>query len=119
VRIVDGYVLELALFTVLQLPPCNVFPCISSHWKVPRPVAILVQLLCQDSQALAGMDLDSFVPRSAVEAMASDLRTAEDAGLSRLLPIQDGPDQWEICRSSSGKGSGGPDAHLSSDNVQT
>jgi hypothetical protein len=60
------------------------------------------------SQALAGMNLDSFVPRPVAEAKPSDLMTAEDAALSRLLPIQDGPDQWEAHRSSSATGLRGP-----------
>jgi hypothetical protein len=42
---------------------------------------------------------------------------AEDAALSRLRPIPDGPDQWEVHMSSAVSGSGGPAAHLDSDNV--
>jgi hypothetical protein len=40
------------------------------------------------------------------EAKQSDLETAEDAALSRLRPIQDGPDQWQEHRNSAGTGSG-------------
>jgi hypothetical protein len=71
------------------------------------------------SQALAAMRHKSFVTRSTAEAKQSDLVIAEDAAMSRLRPIPDGPDQWEVHRSSADSGSCGPVGHLSSDNVLT
>jgi hypothetical protein len=71
------------------------------------------------SQDLAAMRHKSFVPRTAAEAKQCDLVIAEDAAISRLRPIPDGPDQWEVHRSSADSGLGGPAAPLSSDNVPT
>jgi hypothetical protein len=44
-------------------------------------------------------------PKSVAEAKESDLRIAEDALLSRLRPIQDGPDQSQDLRSRADPGS--------------
>jgi hypothetical protein len=71
------------------------------------------------SQALVSVRHKSFVPKSTAEANSSDLMIAEDAELSRLRPIPDGPDQLEIHRNSGETGSDIPNAHLSSDNVPT
>jgi hypothetical protein len=57
------------------------------------------------------------VPRATAEAKQSDLVIAEDAALWRLPPIPDGPDQWEVRRSSAGTVSGDPVTPLDSDNV--
>jgi hypothetical protein len=97
----------------------NHLPCLDEHQDFVSESPYCQQQMVEFSQALAEMNLDSFVPRSTAEAKASDIRISEDAALSRLLPIQDGPDQWAVCRSSSGTGSGGPSAHLGSDNVLT
>jgi hypothetical protein len=69
------------------------------------------------SQALAVMRHKSWTPKSVAEAKQSDRHIAEDAALSRLRPIPDGPDQWVVRRSSADTGSGGPGAPLDSDNV--
>jgi hypothetical protein len=69
------------------------------------------------SQALAAMRHKSFVLKSVAEAKQSNLHIAEDAALSRLRPIPDGPDQWMVHRSSADSGSCGPTAPLDSDNV--
>jgi hypothetical protein len=45
------------------------------------------------SQALAKIRHKSFTPRSPAEANQSDHEIAEDAAISRLRPIPDGPDQ--------------------------
>jgi hypothetical protein len=60
------------------------------------------------SQDLAAMRHKSFVPKPAAEAMPSDLEIAEDAALSLLRPIPDGPDQWEVHIRCAVAGSGGP-----------
>jgi hypothetical protein len=86
----------------------NYLPCPGQHPDFASESPYCQQQMTQFSQALAEMNLDPFVPKSAAEAKESDLRTSEDAAPSRLLPIQDGPDQWEICRSSRRTGSGRP-----------
>jgi hypothetical protein len=60
--------------------------------------------MIQFSRALAKLRHRNWEPKSTAEAQEKDLRIAEDAALSRLRPIHDGPDQWEICRSSSDTG---------------
>jgi hypothetical protein len=52
------------------------------------------------TSALSRFDLADFVPRVSAEAKQSDLETVEDAAVSRLRPIQDGPDVWAMHRSS-------------------
>jgi hypothetical protein len=49
---------------------------------------------------------DIFVPKPAAEAKKNHFVISEDAGLSRVLPIQDGPDQWKEHRSSAVTGLG-------------
>jgi hypothetical protein len=60
---------------------------------------------------------ESSVPRPGMGVPTQDIsalsyrdvrRVAEDAALSRLRPIQDGENQWDICKSSSGTESGVP-----------
>jgi hypothetical protein len=50
--------------------------------------------------ALSRLDVTDFVPQVSVEAKQSDLESAEDAAISRLHQIHDGPDVWELHRSS-------------------
>jgi hypothetical protein len=69
------------------------------------------------SEALAAMRHKSFTSKPAAEAKESDLQIAEDAALSRLRPIPEGPDQWEVLRRRADSGLGGPVAPLDSDNV--
>jgi hypothetical protein len=52
------------------------------------------------SSALSKLDLTDFMPGVSAEAKQSDLETVEDAAVSRLRPIQEGPDMWELRRSS-------------------
>jgi hypothetical protein len=46
-----------------------------------------------------------------LDSPSDDLTIAGDAALSRLRPIADGPDQWEVLRSRTDSGSGGPVAN--------
>jgi hypothetical protein len=69
------------------------------------------------SRALAAMRHKSFTPKPTAVAEQYSLEIAEDAALSRLRPILDGPDQWVVHRSSEATESGGPGAPLGSDNV--
>jgi hypothetical protein len=41
-----------------------------------------------------------WAPQLATEASEKAVRIAEDAAIARLRPIADGPNQWEIHRSS-------------------
>jgi hypothetical protein len=52
------------------------------------------------SSALSKLALTDFTPRVSAEAKQSDLEIAEDAAVSRLRSMQDGPDMWELHRSS-------------------
>jgi hypothetical protein len=46
--------------------------------------------------ALSSLNCADFTPQVHAEAEDSDVRTATDAAISRLLPIPDGPDLWSI-----------------------
>jgi hypothetical protein len=71
------------------------------------------------SRALAKMRHKSWTPKSAAEAKQSDLHIAEDAALSRLRPIPDGSDQWEVHLRICGTGSGAPAPDEDRHNVAT
>jgi hypothetical protein len=60
------------------------------------------------SSTLSTMDLRDFRPSPAAEAKQSDLETAEDAEISRLRPLQDGLELWEILSGSGDRGYGAP-----------
>jgi hypothetical protein len=60
------------------------------------------------SSALSALDLKDFTPQVAAEAKQSQVETAEEAAISRLCPIQDSFDFWELSRSSSATVSGAP-----------
>jgi hypothetical protein len=70
--------------------------------------------MVQISRALAKLGHKNRTPLSTAEAPEKGLKVATDAALSRLRPIPDGPDQWELCRSSTD--TGGPSS-LGSSNV--
>jgi hypothetical protein len=91
--------------------------CLSDHPDFGSESPYCQEHMAKFTQALVAMKHKSFVPRSAAEAKQSDLHIAEDAALSRLRPIPDGPDQWGMHRSSSDSGSAGPAGPLDSDNV--
>jgi hypothetical protein len=52
------------------------------------------------SAGLSRLDLTDFIPRVSAETKQSDLEIVEDAAVSRLPPIQDGIDFWEMHRRS-------------------
>jgi hypothetical protein len=52
------------------------------------------------SMGLSKLDLTEFTPRVSAEVKQSVLETVQDAAVSRLRPIQDGPDMWALHRSS-------------------
>jgi hypothetical protein len=62
--------------------------------------------ICQERMTIFSQALRRFkrtlnwVPQPAAEAPEKSLRIAQDAALSRLGPIADGPNQWEWHRSS-------------------
>jgi hypothetical protein len=91
--------------------------CLSDHADFASETSYCQEQMMKFSQVLAAMRHKSFKPLSTAEAKESGLHIAEDAALSRLRPIPDGPDQWSICRSSSGTVAGGRDAPLDSENV--
>jgi hypothetical protein len=61
--------------------------------------------LCQErmvqfSRALSKLRTRNWTPQPTAEAQDKNLQIAQEAALSRLRPIPDGPDQWALCRSS-------------------
>jgi hypothetical protein len=46
----------------------------------------------------------NWTSKPTAEAQQKDCRIAEDAALSRLRPIPEGPDQWSLCRRSTDTG---------------
>jgi hypothetical protein len=58
--------------------------------------------MVQFSRALAKLRHKNWVPLSTAEAQEKDSGIASEAALSRLRPIPDAPDQWVLCRSSTG-----------------
>jgi hypothetical protein len=56
--------------------------------------------------------LEDFEPKPVAEATKADTEISEDAAISRIRPIQDGLDYWQILggvgRRSGFTGSGGP-----------
>jgi hypothetical protein len=83
-------------------------PCLKDHQDFASESPYCQEQMRKFSQALATMRHKSFLPKSAAEAKQSDLHIAEDAALSRLRPVPDGPDQWVVHRSSADTGLGGP-----------
>jgi hypothetical protein len=82
--------------------------CLDQHPDFPNESPYCQRHMLLFSQAISAMPKSAtFVPRPAAEAKQSDLETAEDAALSRLRPIKDGPDQWQE-HSSAATGPGGP-----------
>jgi hypothetical protein len=59
------------------------------------------------SAALSTANLEEFEQHQAAEAKGIDVKIATEAAISRLLPIQDGDDQWEVHRNSAAAVSGG------------
>jgi hypothetical protein len=51
------------------------------------------------SRGLSNLSLSNWVPQPTAEAPEKLARIAENAAISRLRPIADGPNQWEIHRS--------------------
>jgi hypothetical protein len=52
------------------------------------------------SEGLCRLDHSSWAPQPTAEASEKSARIAEDAAVSRLRPVADGPNQWEMHRSS-------------------
>jgi hypothetical protein len=77
--------------------------CLDRHQDFSSESPYCQQHMRLFSEALAAMRHKSFIPKPAADAKQVDVEIAEDASLSRLLPIQDGPDQWEIHGSSVGQ----------------
>jgi hypothetical protein len=82
------------------------FPNINDHPDFTSESQVCQERMMQFSRALAGMRHKSFEPKSVAEAGKSSLRMSEDAALSRLRPVPDGPCQWEAYGSSTDTGSG-------------
>jgi hypothetical protein len=74
---------------------------LSSHPNFVNESPICQERMTIFSQAMRKFRRTSnWVPQPAVEAPEKSLRIAQDAALSRLRPIADEPNQWELHRSS-------------------
>jgi hypothetical protein len=71
--------------------------------------------ICKERMTIFSQALRSFkrtknwAPQPCAEAPEKGLRIAQEAAVSRVRPIADGPNQWEVCRGST-VGAGGPSA---------
>jgi hypothetical protein len=60
------------------------------------------------SENLSRSDLSSWAPQPTAEAPGKLAKIANDAAISRLRPIADGSNQWDMHRSSAGTVGSGP-----------
>jgi hypothetical protein len=60
--------------------------------------------MVQFSRVLSKLRTKNWTPQPTAEAQDKSLQVAQEAALSRLRPIPDGPDQWALRRSSTGTG---------------
>jgi hypothetical protein len=91
--------------------------CLPKHPDFASESSYCQEHMVKLSRALAKMKHKSFVPKSTREAKQSVIHIAENAALSRLRPITDGPGQLEVFRRSTDTDSGASGAILDSDNV--
>jgi hypothetical protein len=75
--------------------------------------------MTRSSAALSTMALREFEPHPAAQAKGIDVSIAIEAAISRLLPNQDGDEQWEVHRGSAATVSGAPAPGCDRDNVLT
>jgi hypothetical protein len=75
-------------------------PCLNQHRDFSSESSYCQEHMMLFTCALSSYCLDGFEATPAAEANQSDLEIAEDTAISRLRPIQDGPDQWMEHRSS-------------------
>jgi hypothetical protein len=71
----------------------NHLTCLNDDPDVASESPYCQEHMIKFSKALAAMRHKSLTPRSTMEAKQPDPVIAEDAALSRLRPIPDGPDQ--------------------------
>jgi hypothetical protein len=71
-----------------------------SHPDFASETPICQEPMSKFSKALRKLRHKNWVPQPAAEAPEESLKIAQDAALSRLRPISDGPDQWERHRQS-------------------
>jgi hypothetical protein len=68
-------------------------PDLSSHPDFASESTVCQERMVQFSMALAKLRHKNWTPQSTAEAQQKDCQVDEDAALSRLRPIPDGPDQ--------------------------
>jgi hypothetical protein len=78
----------------------NYLPNLDQHTGFASESSICQERMIQFSRALAKLRHRNWTPKSTAEAQEKDHQIAEEAALSRLRPIPDGPDQWSLCGSS-------------------
>jgi hypothetical protein len=76
------------------------FPKLDDHPDFASESPICQERMVQFSRALTKLRHKNWTPKPTAEAQEKDLQVAEEAALSRLRSIPDGPDQWALCRSS-------------------
>jgi hypothetical protein len=75
------------------------FPNLDDHPDFASESPICQERMVQFSRAMTKLRHRNWTPKSTAEAQEKDHQIAEEAGLLRLRPIPDGPDQWSLCRS--------------------
>jgi hypothetical protein len=93
-QLLEGHDMEIQYWDYL--------PNLDDHPDFASESPVCQERMVQFSRALAKLRRKNWTPKSTAEAQKKDCQIAEDAALSRLRPIPDGPDPWELCRSSTG-----------------
>jgi hypothetical protein len=73
---------------------------LSSHPDFVKESPICQAEMIRFSEGLSKLRHGKWAPEPAAEASEKASGIAEDAAISRLRPIADGSNQWEVCRSS-------------------
>jgi hypothetical protein len=78
----------------------NHFSGLSSHPQFGNESPICQAEMIKFSEGLSRLDHSTWYPQPMAEAEETQARVAEDAAVSRLRTIPDGPNQWDMHRSS-------------------
>jgi hypothetical protein len=84
----------------------NFLPNLQDHPDIINESPYCQEQMSHFWAALSMMNPEEFQPHPAAEAKDTDEKIATEAAISRLLPIQDADDQWEVYRSSAATVSG-------------
>jgi hypothetical protein len=77
-----------------------------THPELSQASPFTQECMTQYSVSLGQLNCDSFEPLVHAEAKDSDIGIATEAAMSRLFPIQDGPDLWSSVTQEDGSSPG-------------